>query len=304
MTITPTTENGAINDTTLTACLDRFKWQWVPVDHDSKKPIISNWQQEFHHAPEQARKYRRTCQKKWPNARDGVLTGAPPFYLHAIDADARNGGLETLATLSEKLPRTLTVKTPNGFHLLYHSAIPIIGGTNRFGPGVDLKGITRNGKPQLCIMPPSPGYIFLPHGAGQLHVETFPMSLLAGTQPTLIQASDPEIKWVFNVKAWVGTKYGYAIDEMSDARPGDRRNTKLNSIAYNLGRYVPFGYIDEDQIKDDLLDAALQAGEDETASISTINSGIAAGKNRPIELKVYGETDETCDTSTLNSGAS
>jgi hypothetical protein len=59
------------------------------------------------------------------------------------------------------------------------------------------------------------------------------------------------------------------------------RNQTLNIAAFNVGKHLHFG-IDEQPAKDRLLQAALQVGLHEDEAIATINSGINAGKKKPV----------------------
>lgn len=70
-----------------------------------------------------------------------VRTGAPSGPV-VVDVDPRGGGYRTMARLDAAavLPGTVMQMTGGGLHLLYaHPGGTIRGGTNKLGPGVDVK---------------------------------------------------------------------------------------------------------------------------------------------------------------------
>jgi hypothetical protein len=92
--------------------------------------------------------------ERWPNALIGLPTGAT-FWV--LDVDPKHGGDKTLVALEGEhgaLPRTWTVRTPNGgLHLYFLPAEGVSCSAGKLGPGLDVRGLGG-----YVIAPPSPGY--------------------------------------------------------------------------------------------------------------------------------------------------
>jgi hypothetical protein len=68
------------------------------------------------------------------------------------------------------------------------------------------------------------------------------------------------------------------------AKPGER-TIVLNTAAYNLGQLVAGANLDEAEVEDVLLDAALACGLDEDRALDTIRGGLTAGKDNPRSVR-------------------
>lgn len=70
------------------------------------------------------------------------------------------------------------------------------------------------------------------------------------------------------------------VARVESAQPGWRNDT-LNKAAFALGRLVGAGHLDESEVINRLTSAARASGLDEPELLSTIRSGLAAGKRTP-----------------------
>lgn len=70
------------------------------------------------------------------------------------------------------------------------------------------------------------------------------------------------------------------LDKLRSTPKGER-NIALNAAAFNLGRYVGGGELDENDLELELARAAREVGLSESEIIKTMRSGIEAGKQRP-----------------------
>lgn len=85
--------------------------------------------------------------------------------------------------------------------------------------------------------------------------------------------------------------YQAAFDAESDSvanAPQGERNVRLNAAAFNLGRYVSSGKMDENVVQDALYSAAMTCGLPEAEALRTIRSGLDSGKRDPKEIQPHG----------------
>lgn len=77
--------------------------------------------------------------RRWPEANIGIRTGREPGLV-VLDMDPRHGGNETIKRYC--VPETLRVRTGGGglhFYFRYPQGRTITSGTNKLGPGLDVK---------------------------------------------------------------------------------------------------------------------------------------------------------------------
>jgi Bifunctional DNA primase/polymerase, N-terminal len=214
---------------------------------------------------------------RWPNAMIGAPTG-PASGMWAVDLDVDPGkktdGKATLAQLVAQrgaLPPTLMTITPRGGgHLLFSwdPSYDIRNSTGRIGPGVDVRG--------------AGGYVCLP-----------PSRNASGGEyrwdPDSAPHSAPAPGWLIalakrKLKAWARAALEYECKAVASAQPGTR-NATLNTAAFNLFQIVAGGELDEDEVRDALLEAAvtcqLVADDGMAAVEATIDSGAQAGLQQP-----------------------
>jgi hypothetical protein len=106
-----------------------------------------------------------------------------------------------------------------------------------------------------------------------------------GSAPQSVPAPD----WLIalakrKIKAWARAALEYECKAVASAQPGTR-NATLNTAAFNLFQIVAGGELDEDGVRDALLEAAVTCrliADDGMASVeATINSGAQAGIQQP-----------------------
>ncbi len=82
------------------------------------------------------------------------------------------------------------------------------------------------------------------------------------------------------------------IGKISTAKEGHRNKT-LNDNAYLLGGYIASGYLDENRVRRELIDAAKSCGfRDIDYILGVIESAIPAGKAKPITIPYIASKDE------------
>lgn len=247
-------------------------WYIFPLKPRSKEPLTTNG---FYNAtcdPEQVRAWW----SEYPDANIGVDLGRT--HLVAIDIDAKDGGLETWQALDPQI-HTLVARTgTGGFHVYYRNPNGERFLNKRIATGIDLKN--------------EGGYVVLPpsvHPNGNPY-QWEVSDTLADLPPVLIPrlplkeppAPREPVNMTFNA-----LNHPYAKAALEDETnkvlnaPLHNRNNQLNASALALGKLVAGGALDESEVIDALLTAALQAGLDEGGSVRTIASGMRKGKTEP-----------------------
>jgi hypothetical protein len=214
---------------------------------------------------------------RWPNAMIGAPTGlASGMWVVDLDIDPAKkidgkATLDQLVAQRGALPPTLMTITPRGGRHLIFSWDPnhnIRNSAGRIGSGIDVRG--------------DGGYVCLP-----------PSRNASGGEyrwdPDSAPQSAPAPGWLIalakrKIKAWARAALDYECKAVASAQPGTR-NATLNTAAFNLFQIVAGGELDEDEVRDALLGAAVTCqliADDGLAAVeATINSGAQAGAQQP-----------------------
>ena len=147
--------------------------------------------------------------RMWPDANVGVKTGAESGLV-VVDADGRNGGRETLASLS--LPETLTVETGDGLHKYFQHP----GGKVPSNSGI-LPGIDRKGDGGYVVAPPS----LHANGRRYCFLEEWPAGRPLAALPQFARN---------------GTRTGPQTETPGARIPQGERNKTLTSLAGSMRR--------------------------------------------------------------------
>jgi hypothetical protein len=223
----------------------------------------------------------------------GQLVGVPTGVISGIDVidiDPRNGGDKWFFENRDKLPKTRTHETQRfGQHLVYRHMAGVRCSTNKIAKGVDLKGDggfviwwPQHGCRVLCEGPIAdfPCWLWAQgemgstiEGAGQVSgagfVEPIPSD---GAKATAY-----EINYARRALA-------NACFELRNCPQGSR-NSKLNVLAWNMGRMIVRNWIGRQRVEDYLLACCeangLLADDGLVQCQATLASGINAGALRP-----------------------
>jgi len=257
---------------------------WVfPLKPKMKKPAIDEWKKYQTERPTE-----EEISKWWrdkPTANIAVITGpASGILVLDVDGDEGREALRELEARNSPLPETWRSRTGNGEHIWfrYPEGREIEGSVGKIGAGLDVRGIG--------------GYVVGPgswHENGvQYRWLEAPGGLdLADAPAWLLDLLDPPRPAVRSaVKQEPASHENYvqvAIEGECDAvrNAGEgTRNDRLNRAAFFLGQFVGAGKISEQDVKRQLLNAAKGCGLGEIEATKTIESGIAAGRQKPREI--------------------
>lgn len=257
----------------LTSALNYAQLGYQVFPCRNKKPLTRNGFKDATKDPDQIKAWW----SQFPNAQIGAVTGkAAGFFVLDIDIP---DGPETLKELELKngpLPSTAEQRTGSGGrHLFFKSpgGIEIKNSVRKLGPGLDIRGdggyiimapsVHENGNPYEWVntgsITPAPDWL--------INLITQKPQLPERTTPAVINS----------------TSYGVdALDneaiEVSHTPEGSR-NDRLCKAAFKMGMLVHRQEVDETQVQEELLQAALTAGLSEWESARTIKSGLSAGKD-------------------------
>lgn len=259
---------------------------------------------------------------EWPDAMIGLRTGSVATGgsdLIVIDIDTLAGhdvdGVQNFKDLLaaagkslDDLPQTAYATTPTGGHHLYFR-YPGYGARGLDGqPTIQFKrqlalGVDIQSDNQTIIAPPS----YRPDKRGnytwvrtpsEFGIAEMPHWLLEKClQPS--ERAESEANTRINrrhEKASVGVPETSGTGDANDAlvrviarlgqaRKGERNDT-LYKCAYTLGGFLGAGYLNEEEVRDQLTQAALGIGLETLETVAAIENGIRAGKLKPLQPKV------------------
>ncbi len=232
----------------------------------------------------------------WPQANVGLP--AHDNGLAILDVDPKSGGDASLRTLVQwaydrldlDLLRTLTVLTGSGGTHLYYAAPP--GGIKSAARSFGADGLDTRGRGGYVVAPPSL------HASGERYEWVDPEVPLAPWPAVLSRLMEPRRpaasaaassastrRPTTNGGAWATAALRGEVEQVAGTPegggPAGGRNAQLNVSAYKLGRIIGGGHLDEAEVAEALLDAALRCGLGEGEARKTIASGLTAGRARP-----------------------
>jgi hypothetical protein len=256
----------------------------------NKPPYIQNWQSAASSDPMQIEEWW----DQFPNAIPAIRCDS----LVIVDAD-RHGdepdgvvALGSLVNRFEEWPDHPVVLTPsNGeYHYFRQPSSPLGNGTGDLPHGIDIRGMGGFVIAPGAMRPDGTAWQFdrrlVPNGKNWVNsIPALPTWLeqkirAEHTQPTAghtyqLQVNGREERYAQSV-------LNSGTAEVENAIPG-RRNTKLNGVAYRLGRMVGAGWIDRNRVEVELRIAARALERDDglVSVTKTIKSGLDAGTSKP-----------------------
>lgn len=225
-----------------------------------------------------------------------VETGAASgLFVLDVDGDEGRTSLARLESENEPLPRTLVATTPRGG---IHYVFAYAGG--KTGAGQLGDGLDTRGDGGMFVAPPSSR----PDGAAYAWVDAdvlpapappWLLALAAAGSADAAPTQDGGVRRVLvPVAEYVETAFADDLAAVRVAEEGTR-NHQLNIAALNAGRRIAGDCQDEDNARSRLAAAGEAAGLSAGEIAATINSGITAGKTRPLVVEYAGGDDADPD---------
>lgn len=266
-----------------------------------KKPYIDAWQKLTRIDPEQASSWI----KQYSALTIGLPCGQNGLFVIDLDIAKKEGeqggeaAFEALckAHAYEWQTATLCQRTGSGGkHLFYRMPAGHIlhNSSRKLGPCIDTRGMGG-----YVILAPSVGEADAYRWLNDLTIADLPdwllERLLQGKPDMRVPPSGMSTEAFKTFKPYAGPyqnereqrAYQAALDgevrEVALAQEGGR-NEQLNISAFNLGRYVAAGKIDEAEVYDRLYEAAIASGLTQVETVKTIRSGLESGKREPREM--------------------
>lgn len=267
-------------------------WPVLPVNASTKKPL-TKWRlgNESQRASVDGRVVHEWFSKRFPAAAVAVETGAPSgLFVLDVDGEAGAASLAALTAEHGPLPATLTALTPSGGR---HYFFAYSGGKTQagvLGTGLDTRGDGGYVVVAPSARPDGKAYAWVDAAALPAPAPAWLLALCGASWPD----ADPAPDAVRQVRIPPGEYAEKAFaDEVATLRgtAAGGRNAALNLAAYNAGRLVSTGHLNEAAARDRLTAAALAVGlaPDETAT--TLESGMSRGKAKPLTLVTHTDVD-------------
>ena len=247
-------------------------WPVLPLAPEGKTPLRGS------RGVHDATTNETAIRNRWTRvsrANIGIATGGGLVVVD-VDGDEGDAALATLEERNGPLPPTLTVTTGRDAakHLYFEGDAP----SAVLGEKLDLKG--RGG---YIVCPPSV------HPNGRRYTFLNPGASVAPLPEWVARCVHAEPRGESLEPREAARQQAEATlleaEATMRAAPKGRRNITLNGLAFLLGQYVATGDLDEERIRESLLRAAIGVGLPEGKSRRTINSGLAAGKANPRDVK-------------------
>jgi hypothetical protein len=229
----------------------------------------------------------KTIKRRWTETADaniGLRPDASGFVV--VDVDTRNGGYKTLEALEAELgpcPDTVVARTgcrEPGLHLYYR--VPAgMEFRGKLGDGIDIKYRGYVLAPP-SIHPDGGRYEWL-SSPFDTEVAELPPAWLARMKKTDANNNAPPVQLHKGENSTTTSAYGaVAIEEeiraVRTATQGERNN-RLNRAAFALGQLNAGGEVVD--IREALVQAAMEVGLPEHEARRTVDSGWSAGQSEP-----------------------
>lgn len=278
-------------DPRLVEALKAHRRGWALTPLDGKRPILSNWTRMPPPTEEDIRKW--VAAGRGIGLRTGRVSGVV-----AIDDDTKDSS----GTKALDLPSTVTVVTGSRKRHYYFLApgVPIGNSASKLHDRVDVRG---DGGQVVFV--------------GSIHSETGqPYRWLEGHAPDEIEMAELPARIVNRLTGGEQGRNGHARPDAGPAPaptppPANcppelqryvqgalrrsvakvataaerQRNDTLNKAAFNLGKFVGTGLLDQATVQEKLLIAATAVGLSEREARATIASGLKAGSGDPLDVQ-------------------
>jgi putative DNA primase/helicase len=239
---------------------------------------------------------KKALKKYFRSHRDanyGVATGgASNVFVLDVDGEQGKDSLRILESKQGALPPTVTVRTGKGHHYYFRCAgVEVRNSAGRIATGIDIRGDGGYAVGPGSIHESGRTYEFVKGRAlGEMKIAKAPKWLLkaikkpdkkAKREVGLVQPLP--LGKLDRANAYAEAARQRELERLSKA-PKHQRNHTLNTCAFKLGQFLPYGLFDAASIKGDLARVAAEIGLDDEEIGPTIKSGLNAGSASPRRL--------------------
>lgn len=259
----------------------------IPLVKGGKKPAV---EKGVHAASKDITRIKKRFETH-PEENWGMATGkASGIIVLDVDGPEGRANFKTLINANERLPKTVTVKTPNGRHFYFKApGYRVPNSASRVAIGIDVRG--------------DGGYVVVPGSATSDGVYRF----AEGRSPDEVEIA-PAPKWLLQeigkkvppagppvvpqsippghrdrALAYAKAAHQRELDRLQKA-PLHQRNNTLNMCAFKLGQFLPHDLLSSGIITDELTIVAKKIGLGDQEIRATIDSGMRAGQRQPRRL--------------------
>lgn len=274
----------------------KIGWAIFPCENNGKKPLVK-WK-------DAATTDEQTILKwwdKWPGANIGLPTGLKNG-LFVVDFDRKKDehgkdGLDYFDDIERRnhtrlRAEVVTITRSVGLHYYFRHFDGVKNTSSKLAYGIDTRGeggyvivppsrvdglpyFFNSRKPVLrSMLAPVPEWL-----AKEFAAVSAPV--VRTRRPVVINQSDKINPWCY--KAFIEEVKGVMMSANGE------RNHILNRAAYRLGGMCATRHLCAEEVRQELLLAAMQAGLSQVEALHTIESGLKAGYNNPVSPPVREE---------------
>src|ERR1035437_2291835 len=218
-----------------------------------------------------------------PNLNYGIATGAAS-NIFVVDLDKREGveNFRRLRKINGQNAPTVTVRTPNGYHLYFRAPkhrVP--NSVSRIGNQIDVRGdggyvVGPGSRTPDGVYRFASGRSFADVEIAQAPAWLLKM-IVQPLTPAIESAKPAEIPETDRERAmkYAETARRRELDRLQKA-PLHQRNNTLNTCAFKLGQFLPYGLLNSATITGQLTEVAKKTGLSDQEIRATIDSGMRA----------------------------
>jgi putative DNA primase/helicase len=267
----------------------------LPVVEGGKKPAVKT-------GVKAASKNRDMIKKHFlanPNLNYGIATGAAS-NIFVVDLDKREGveKFRRLRKINGQNAPTVTVRTPNGYHLYFRAPkhrVP--NSVSRIGNQIDVRGdggyvVGPGSRTPDGVYRFASGRSFADVEIAQAPAWLLKM-IVQPLTPAIESAKPAEIPETDRERAmkYAETARRRELDRLQKA-PLHQRNNTLNTCAFKLGQFLPYGLLNSATITGQLTEVAKKTGLSDQEIRATIDSGMRASQRHPRRLPFLNPSEQ------------
>jgi len=239
-------------------------WSFTPLL--GKRPTLTAWQSRPRETLEEALAWTK-------QGNVGLRTGANSG-VYVVDVDIEKGAE------MPNLPETITAARGKNRHFYFVYQAGLGNTSGRLGPHIDTRGDGGQVVYPGSVHPDTGDCYIWEKSPKNVALAELPGWIVEALKTKPTKPVKPPKPLTGRCTRYARTALTTECKQVREATEGTR-NATLNTAAFNMGQLIGGDDIDRESVENELTQAALAAGLDESEVRSTIRSGIAGGLAKP-----------------------